>query len=77
MIVGEAGRLALAGIGLGVAGWICAASLAQKLLFGVSTWDVSALAAVAVTLTLAAALASFVPARRAASINPVEALRTE
>jgi predicted permease len=77
MVLSEAGRLAIAGIGLGVAGWICAASLARKLLFGVSTLDISALVAVAATLAFAAALASFVPARRAASVNPVEALRTE
>jgi predicted permease len=77
MILTEAGRLAIAGIALGVAGWICVASLARKLLFGVSTWDMTALAAVAGTLALAAAVASFVPARRAASVNPVEALRTE
>jgi predicted permease len=77
MVLSEAGRLAIAGIGLGVAGWICAASLARKLLFGVSTWDISALVAVAATLAFAAVLASFVPARRAASVNPVEALRTE
>ena len=77
MILAEAGRLAIAGIGLGVAGWICAASLARKLLFGVSTWDISALVAVAATLAFTAVLASFVPARRAASVNPVEALRTE
>jgi ABC-type lipoprotein release transport system permease subunit len=46
-------------------------------LFGVSAWDVQTIVAVAVVLGIAAAAASFVPARRAASVNPVEALRTE
>ena len=77
MVIKEAARLAAAGIVLGVAGSIIAATLARKLLFGVSTWDMPTLLAVAATLALAAVVASFVPARRAASVNPIEALRTE
>ena len=45
-----------------------------KLLFGVRC-DIPTLAAVALLLGLAALLASYIPARRAASVNPVEALR--
>jgi len=57
-------------------------SLAVALCFaacssGVQSWDVATLAAVAVVLTLSALLASYIPAHRAASINPVEALRAE
>jgi predicted permease len=77
MILREAGRLVMFGIVLGLAGAIVSATLARKLLFGVSTWDVQTLVSMAATLALAAALASFVPARRAASVNPVEALRAE
>jgi macrolide transport system ATP-binding/permease protein len=77
LILKEAGWLAALGIGLGAAGSVAAATLARKLLFGVSSWDVETLFAVAVTLGIAAVVASFVPARRAASVNPVEALRTE
>jgi ABC-type lipoprotein release transport system permease subunit len=47
------------------------------LLFGVSSWDLPTLAAVAAMLAIAALLASFIPARHAASISPVEALRAE
>ena len=47
------------------------------LLFGVRSWDVPTLAAVAIVLGLAAMIASSIPARRAASVNPVEALRAE
>jgi macrolide transport system ATP-binding/permease protein len=62
---------------VGFAGSVCAASLIRSLLFGVTSWDVMTLAGVAAILGIAALLASFLPARRAASVNPVEALRAE
>jgi ABC-type antimicrobial peptide transport system permease subunit len=43
----------------------------------VRSWDVPTLAAVAVTLAVAALAGSFLPARRAAAVNPTEALRGE
>jgi ABC-type lipoprotein release transport system permease subunit len=49
----------------------------NALLFGVRPWDVPTLVAVAMVLGISALLASYVPARRAASVNPVEALRAE
>jgi ABC-type lipoprotein release transport system permease subunit len=51
--------------------------LMRTLLFGVRPWDVSTLVAVAMVLGISALLASYAPARRAASVNPVEALRAE
>jgi len=77
LILKEAGWLTAVGIGLGALGSVAAATLARNLLFGVTAWDVQTIVAVAVVLGIAAAAASFVPARRAASVNPVEALRTE
>jgi macrolide transport system ATP-binding/permease protein len=77
MILKEAGWLTAFGI---VAGLICSiavATLMQKVLFGVRSWDISTLAAVALLLGVSALLASYFPARRAASVNPVEALRAE
>jgi predicted permease len=77
MVMRQAGRLTAIGIALGL---LCAigASLAMgKLLFGVAAWDAPTLGAVAGVLALASLLASFVPARRAASVDPSEALRTE
>jgi ABC-type lipoprotein release transport system permease subunit len=49
----------------------------RSLLFGVRSWDVSTPGAVVVVLVTSALLASYIPARRAASVDPVEALRGE
>jgi macrolide transport system ATP-binding/permease protein len=77
MILKEAGWLTGIGIIAGLMCSIAVATLMQKLLFGVHSWDMSTLAAVAVLLGASALLASYFPARRAASVNPVEALRAE
>ncbi|MGA7521911.1 MAG: ABC transporter permease [Acidobacteriaceae bacterium] len=77
MILREAGWLAAAGIALGLGGAVGAASLMHSLLFGVRAWDVSTLAAVAVVLGVSALVASYLPARRAAGVEPMEALRSE
>jgi macrolide transport system ATP-binding/permease protein len=77
LVLGEAGWLTVVGIGAGLVCSIAAATLIRKLLFGVSTWDVTTLAGVAFVLAVAALAASYLPARRAASVNPVEALRAE
>jgi predicted permease len=77
MILKEAGKLTAAGILAGLVSAIAVATLMQKLLFGIHTWDVSTLAGVAILLGASALLASYFPARKAASVNPVEALRAE
>ena len=77
LILREAGWLTAVGIALGLAGAIGAATLMRDLLFGVRAWDLATLAGVAAILGAAALAASFLPARRAASVNPVDALRAE
>lgn len=77
LILSEAGRLILSGIAIGVGCAIGAAGLMRGMLFGIRSWDVPTLAAVAGVLSLAALLASLIPARRAASVDPVESLRAE
>lgn len=77
LVLKEAGWLTAFGIVLGLICSLGAATLMSKLLFGTRSWDVPTLASVAVLLGLSALLASFFPARRAASVNPVEALRAE
>jgi predicted permease len=77
MILKEAGWLTGFGIVAGLVCSIAVGTLIRKVLFGIHTWDVSTLAAVALLLGTSALLASYFPARRAASVNPVEALRAE
>jgi ABC-type antimicrobial peptide transport system permease subunit len=77
LILREAGALALAGIVIGIGCAIIAASLLRKLLFGTPPWDIPTLVCVAAVLGASALLASFLPARRAASVDPMTALRAE
>ena len=77
LILKEAGWLTAAGIIAGLACSVAAAHLMRSLLFGVHAWDFTTLAAVAAVLGAAALLASLIPARRASSVNPVEALSAE
>ena len=77
LILKEAGSLALAGIVIGTGCAVLAASLMRKLLFGTPPWDLVTLISVAAVLGASALLASFLPARRAASVDPISALRAE
>jgi predicted permease len=77
LVLKQAGKLTAIGV---VAGLICsvgAAVLMRKLLFGTQAWDAATLAAVALVLAFSAMLASYLPAHRAASTNPADALRAE
>jgi predicted permease len=77
LVLRQAGWLTITGLILGVACSIGASVLMRKLLFGVEAWDVPTLATVAFVLGCASMAASFLPARRAASVNPTDALRAE
>lgn len=77
LILKEAGWLTMVGITIGLVCAVGAANLMRGVLFGVSPWDVPTLVFIGVGLAVSAMLASFVPARRAARVNPVEALRAE
>jgi len=71
--------LALTGVGL-VIGVVAAVALGRwmsSLLFGVSPFDLATYAAALGVTTVSAALASYLPARRAATIDPIETLRAE
>jgi predicted permease len=77
LILKEAAWLAAAGIALGIIGSLAAATLMRGLLFGTATWDMPTLAGVSAALAVAALLAAFIPAHRAAKVDPMVALRYE
>lgn len=77
MIMKEAAWLIGIGVALGLAASIGAAALIRGLLFGTKSWDLETFGSVTTVLVLSALIASFIPARRAASVNPVDALRSE
>jgi len=77
LVMMQSARLAVLGIALGLVGTFAVTTLIKALLFNVSPMDPLVLGLVALTLLAIAGLASFAPARRAARIDPVEALRTE
>jgi predicted permease len=73
----EAVRLAAVGVGAGLAGALALSRVLERLLFQLSPNDPATLAAVGVLLTAVAVLASYLPARRAAAVDPLIALRSE
>jgi macrolide transport system ATP-binding/permease protein len=77
LILREACWLAALGIVGGILCSFVSARLLRSMLFGVSPRDTSTVISVVCVLAASALLASFIPARRAASIDPAKALRTE
>jgi predicted permease len=77
LVMQEAERLTGAGLAMGLVCSVGASLLTRSLLFGVEAWDPTTLVCVVVLLGLASLAASFLPARRAASVNPMDALRSE
>jgi len=70
-------RLIAAGIMLGIAGALAVTRLLASLLYGISPQDPGAFAVTTLGLGAVAVLACWLPARKAACVNPIEALRTE
>jgi len=77
MVVGNAGRLAGLGIGVGLVLAAGLSRLLRSMLFGVSAFDPLAYVALSVVLASVALFSSWLPARRAAQVDPNEALRAE
>ena len=75
MVVGEGVRLALAGLAIGLIGAVVLGALLSTVLFGVGPLDALTYLAVSSVLLGVAALACLMPALRAASIDPMTALR--
>ncbi|MGH7568091.1 MAG: ABC transporter permease [Gemmatimonadales bacterium] len=77
LIVGHGARLALAGVALGLGGALAASRVLASMLFGVAVRDVATFGAAAAALLVVALFASYLPARRAAKVDPMVALRSE
>ncbi|MFZ0305440.1 MAG: ADOP family duplicated permease [Terracidiphilus sp.] len=77
LVVRDTARMAAIGLALGVLLSIVAARVETAALFGVQPLDAFSLAAALAILSLAVILAALFPARRAASVEPIQALRTE
>ena len=77
LIFRETAMIAVGGIVLGAGGAFFAVRLVKSLLFGVSPFDPSSAAGAALLLVVTAGLAAWLPGRRAAAIEPMQALRAE
>jgi predicted permease len=77
LVFTSAAKLAAVGSAIGLLGSAAASRLLRSLLFDVSPFDPAVLVMAAVSVLLLALLASWLPAHRAASINPMTALRTD
>jgi predicted permease len=77
LVLWRGARLALIGVGLGITSGLALMQFMRSLLFEVSPYDPTTLAGVSLLLIAVAFLACLIPARRAASVDPMQALRTE
>jgi len=77
MVISEGMRLAIVGVGVGVVVALALTRLMRSLLFGVSATDPLTFVVIALLLTFVALLACWIPARRAAKVDPMIALRYE
>jgi putative ABC transport system permease protein len=77
MVIGQGMKLAATGMVIGILAALGLTRLMSSLLYQVSTGDFEIFTAVAVLLLLLALAASYIPARRATSVEPIVALRYE
>jgi ABC-type antimicrobial peptide transport system permease subunit len=77
LVFRQAGALVLSGVGIGMVLAAASGRFVRVFLYGVAEHDLWTLVMVALVLILSGGLAAFFPARRAAQVNPIEALRAE
>ncbi|MEE8117292.1 MAG: ADOP family duplicated permease [Gemmatimonadales bacterium] len=77
MVLRQSARVGTVGVAVGLAGAVVMSRVLQSLLFGVASTDLLTYGGVVVLLLVLVLTASFLPARRAAAVDPVNALRAE
>jgi predicted permease len=77
LVMRQAGLMIVGGIVMGIGMSLATTQLLKHFLFGVKAWDVATIAGATALMAVVAAMAAYLPARRAARIAPMEALRTE
>ena len=77
LVVGQGFKLTMVGVGIGIAGALVLTRFLSSLLYGVRPVDPITFVAASLALTVAALLASYIPARRAMKVDPLVALRYE
>jgi ABC-type antimicrobial peptide transport system permease subunit len=77
LVLSQGAQLSVGGVMLGVLGAIAVRRVMATLLYGVGAGDPATFASVTVVLGAVALFATYLPARRAARVNPVDALRYE
>jgi predicted permease len=77
MVVAQGGKVALIGVAIGIAGAVLATRVLNTLLFGVRAMDVVTFTAMSALMLAVALIASYIPARRASAVDPMQSLRTE
>jgi putative ABC transport system permease protein len=77
MVVAQGGRVALAGVAIGLVVAALSARVLETLLFEVRARDPLVFATVSIVTVGVALIASYLPARRASAVDPVEAIRMD
>jgi len=77
LVIGQAMTIVAISVAVGLVGAFAATRLLSSLLFGVGAWDPITFSAIVILIALIALLAAWLPARRAANVDPIVALRTE
>jgi putative ABC transport system permease protein len=77
LVVVQSLRMVLIGLGLGLVGAVAVTGILRSLLYEVKPRDPMTFAGVTILLLAVALAAAFIPARRAAHVDPVQALRAE